>query len=84
MYVIMTFVSLGNTISINKSHKYKISVNMDWHNYFKEQINKSSNHPINKVNDFTGNQTGGFIRPSGNFLREQSGKLTKLTFLESL
>ena len=41
---------------------------MDWNNYFKEQIYKSNNHPLNKVNDFTGNQNGRFIRPWGNFL----------------
>ena len=68
MFVIMNFVSLRNTISINKSDKCKISVNMDWNNYFKEQINKSSDHPLNKNNDFTGIQTGGIIRPFGKFL----------------
>ena len=56
---------------------------MDWNNYFKEQINKSNNHSLNKVSDLTGNQTGGFIRPFGNFLREQNAKLTKLLFRES-
>ena len=55
---------------------------MDWNNYFKEQINKSSNQSLNKVNDFTGNQTRGFIRPVGNFLREQNAKLTKWLFPE--
>ena len=50
----MSFVSIKNTISINKSDKCMISVNMDWNNYFKEQISKSSNHPLNKVDDFTG------------------------------
>ena len=49
---------------------------MDWNNYFIE-INKSSNHPLNKVNDFTGNQTGGFLRPFGKFLLKQNAKLRK-------
>ena len=34
---------------------------MNWNNYFTEQINKSNNYTLNKVNDFTGNQTGGFF-----------------------
>jgi len=55
---------------------------MDWNNYFKEQISKSSNHPLNKVNDFTGNQTGGFIRPFGNFLMKQNIKFNKWLFPE--
>ena len=55
---------------------------MDWNNYFSDQINKSKNHPLNKVNDFTGNQTGGFIRPFGNFLREQNIKFNKWLYPE--
>ena len=31
---------------------------MDWDNNYKEQINKSNNHTLNKVSDFTGNQKG--------------------------
>ena len=34
---------------------------MDWDRYYQDQINKSSNNRLNKVSDFTGNQTGGFI-----------------------
>ena len=54
---------------------------MDWNNYFKEQIDKASNHSLNKVTDFTGNQTGGsfifnamkgpiktFIKPQNDFI----------------
>ena len=36
-----------------------INVNMDWNNYYNEQINKSNNHTLNKVSDFNGNQVGG-------------------------
>ena len=50
---------------------------MYWNIYFKEQINKSSNHLLNKLNDFTRNQTGGFLRPIGKFLLEQNAKLKK-------
>ena len=50
---------------------------MDWNSYFIEQINKSRNHPLNKVNFFTWNQTGGFIRSLGKFLLEQNSKLRK-------
>ena len=64
MFMIINFVSLRDTISINKSDKCKISVIMDWNIYYKEQIN-----------DFTGNQTGGFIRPLGKFLWKQNAKL---------
>ena len=55
---------------------------MDWNSYFKEQISKSNNHPLNKVNDFTGNQTEGFIRPFGNFLMKQNIKFNKWLFPE--
>ena len=34
---------------------------MNWNNYFYEQINKSNNYTLNKVEDFIGNQTGGFF-----------------------
>ena len=78
MFVIMNFMSLRNTTSINKSDKCQISVdNNGWDNYYKEQINKSNNHTLNKVSDFTGNQTGGFIRPLGNFLWDQNKKFKK-------
>ena len=33
---------------------------MDWVKYYQDQINKSTNNRLNKVEDFTGNQTGGF------------------------
>ena len=38
MLVIMNFFSLRNTIRINKSDKCKISVKMDWDNYYKAQL----------------------------------------------
>ena len=47
MFVFMNFASLRNTKIINKSDKWKISVKMDCKNYYKEQINKSSNHYLN-------------------------------------
>ena len=56
MFRIMSFVSIRNTISINKIDKCMINVNMDWNNYYNEQINKSNNHTLNKVSDFNGNQ----------------------------
>ena len=34
---------------------------MDWVRYYQDQINKSTNNILNKVSDFTGTQTGGFI-----------------------
>ncbi len=54
-----------------------ISVNMDWNNYYNEQIDKSKNYTINKVSDFSGNQTGGFIKPLGKFLWNQVGNFAK-------
>ena len=47
---------------------------MDSYNYYKEQIIKSNNHTLNKVSDFTENQTVGFIRPLGLFLWDQNVK----------
>ena len=54
-----------------------ISVNMDWNNYYNEQIDKSKNYTLNKVSDFSGNQTGGFIKPLGKFLWNQVGNFAK-------
>jgi hypothetical protein len=53
---------------------------MDWNNYYNEQIDKSKNYTLNKVSDFSGNQTGGFIRPFGNFLMKQNIKFNKWLF----
>ena len=33
---------------------------MDWDRYYQDQINKSNNNRLNKVSDFTVNQTGSF------------------------
>ena len=38
---------------------------MDWDRYYQDQLNKSYNNRLNKVSDFTGNQTRGFIRSFG-------------------
>ena len=46
---------------------------MDWDRYYQDQINKSNNIILNKVSDFTGNQTGG-IRSFGTFLWKQNAK----------
>ena len=45
---------------------------MDWDRYNQDQINKSNNNRLNKVSDFSGNQTGGFIRSFGTFLCGQN------------
>ena len=50
---------------------------MDWERYYQDQINKSTNNRLNKVSDFTGNQTGGFIKPFGTFLWKQNFALRK-------
>ena len=50
---------------------------MDWDRYYQDQINKSNNNRLNKVSDFTGNQTGGFIRPFGTFLWKQNFALRR-------
>ena len=38
---------------------------MDWDRYYQDQINKSNYNRLNKVSDFTGNQTESFIRSFG-------------------
>ena len=48
---------------------------MDWDRYYQDQINKSNNKRLNKVSDFTGNQTGDFIRSFGTFEWKQNAKL---------
>ena len=50
---------------------------MDWERYYQDQINKSNNKRLNKVSDFAGNQTGGFIRSFGNFLWKQNANFRK-------
>ena len=50
---------------------------MDWDRYYQDQIDKSAKSRLNKVSDFTGNQTGGFIRPFGTFLWKQNFALRK-------
>ena len=42
---------------------------MNWNNYFNEQINKSNNYTLNNINDFTGNQTGGFFNIGKSIVR---------------
>ena len=50
---------------------------MDWERYYQDQINKSNNKRLNKVSDFAGNQTGGFMRSFGIFLGKQSANFIK-------
>ena len=48
---------------------------MDWVKYYQDQINKSTNNRLNKVEDFTGNQTGGFsffAREFGTFIGKKN------------
>ena len=62
--------------SINKSilsDKNK----MDWERYYQDQIIKSTNNRLNKVEDFTGNQTGGFIRSFGLLVGKQTTNFLK-------
>ena len=57
---------------------------MDWVKYYQDQINMSYN---NKVEDFTGNQTGGFpflARPLSTFLWKQKYALRKWIHPESI
>ena len=50
---------------------------MDWERYYLDQINKYNNNRLIKVSDFTGNQTGGFIRFFGTFLWKKNLALRK-------
>ena len=50
---------------------------MDCDRYYQDQIDKSTINRLKKVSDFTGNQTGGFIRNFGNFLWKQNFALRK-------
>ena len=50
---------------------------MYWDTYYQDQINKSNNKRLNKLSDFTGNQTGGYIRSLGTFLWKQNFALRK-------
>ena len=43
--------------SINKSILLIYTERMDWVKYYQDQLNKSNNNRLNKVEDFTGNQT---------------------------
>ena len=45
---------------------------MNWNNYFNEQINKSNNYTLNNINDFTGNQTGGFFNIGKSIVRNNN------------
>ena len=59
---------------------------MVWIKYYQDQINMSSNR-LNKVEDFTGNQTGEFsffARPLGTFLWKQNYALRKWIHPESI
>ena len=57
---------------------------MDWVKYYQDQINKSTDYGLNKVEDFTWNQTGGFIRSLGTFLWKQNYALRKWIYPESI
>jgi len=50
---------------------------MEWERYYQDQINKSNNKRLNKVSDFAGNQTGGFMRSFGIFLGKQNANVIK-------
>ena len=53
---------------------------MDWIKYYQDQINKSSYNRLNKVEEFTGNQTGGFsffARKFGNFIGKKNDAFIK-------
>ena len=50
---------------------------MDWERYYQDQIKKSYSKRLNKVSDFVGNQTGGFMRSFGIFLGKQSANVIK-------
>ena len=54
--------------SINKSILLIYTKRMDWAKYYQDQINKSNNNRLNKLEDFTGNyigkgKEGGFFNP---------------------
>ena len=64
-------------VSINKSIFLIFANRMDWDRYYQDKINKYNDNILNKVSNFTGNQTGCFIRSFGTFFWEQYAKLRK-------